>query len=109
VLHDGTSVLAGLPSPFTATRYHSLAVAEDELAPEIVVTGRTKTGVVMALRHATLPIDGVQFHPESVLTQGGHRIVANWLRRCGGEVSDALVDELGAEVDALRTAAFAGV
>jgi para-aminobenzoate synthetase component 2 len=109
VVHDGTSVLVGLPSPFTATRYHSLTVAEDELAPEIVVTGRTKSGVVMALRHATLPIDGVQFHPESVLTQGGHRMVANWLRRCGAEVSDALVDELGAEVDALRTAAFAGV
>jgi para-aminobenzoate synthetase component 2 len=108
VVHDGTGVLAGLPSPFTATRYHSLAVAEEELAPEIVVTGRTRTGVVMALRHAGLPIDGVQFHPESVLTQGGHRMVANWLRKCGAEVSEALVDELGAEVEALRTAAFAG-
>jgi para-aminobenzoate synthetase component 2 len=109
VQHDGTGVLAGLPSPFTATRYHSLAVAEDELSPEIVVTGRTGSGVVMALRHASLPIDGVQFHPESVLTQGGHRMVANWLRRCGAEVPDALVDELAAEVEALRTAAFAGV
>ena len=85
VVHDGTGVLAGLPSPFTATRYHSLAVEDATLPPEIIVTGRTASGVVMALRHATLPIEGVQFHPESVLTQGGHRMVANWLRRCGGE------------------------
>jgi para-aminobenzoate synthetase component 2 len=109
VVHDGSGVLAGLPSPFTATRYHSLAVAEGELAPEIVVTGRTASGVVMSLRHATLPIEGVQFHPESVLTQGGHRIVANWLRRCGATVDDALVDELAGEVETLRAAAFAGV
>ena len=109
VFHDGTGVLAGLPSPFTATRYHSLAVEADALPPEIVVTGRTESGVVMALRHAELPIDGVQFHPESVLTQGGHRMVANWLRRCGATVDGALVDELGAEVDALRATAFAGV
>jgi para-aminobenzoate synthetase component 2 len=109
VHHDGTGVLAGLPSPFTATRYHSLAVAEDELAPEIVVTGRTASGVVMALRHTSLPIDGVQFHPESVLTQGGHRMVANWLRRCGADVPDALVEHLGGEVETLRLAAFAVV
>jgi para-aminobenzoate synthetase component 2 len=109
VVHDGTGVLAGLPSPFTATRYHSLAVAEAELPAEIVVTGRTPSGVVMALRHATLPIEGVQFHPESVLTQGGHLMVANWLRSCGAVVDDALVARLGAEADALRGAAFAGV
>jgi para-aminobenzoate synthetase component 2 len=109
VLHDGSGVLAGLPSPFTATRYHSLTVQEDSLPPEIVVTGRTESGVVMAFRHATLPIDGVQFHPESVLTQGGHRMVANWLLRCGASVDDAWVAELGAEVEALRATAFAGV
>jgi para-aminobenzoate synthetase component 2 len=109
VLHDGTGVLAGLPSPFTATRYHSLAVSEPELPPEIVVTARTASGVVMALRHASLPIDGVQFHPESVLTQGGHLMVANWLRRCGAVVDDALVDRLGDDVETLRAAAFAGV
>jgi len=109
VHHDGTGVLAGLPSPFTATRYHSLAVSEDELPPEIVVTGRTRSGVVMALRHESLPIDGVQFHPESVLTQGGHRMVANWLRRCGAAVPDSVVDELGAGVESLRATAFAGV
>jgi para-aminobenzoate synthetase component II len=109
VFHDGTGVLAGLPSPFTATRYHSLAVRSDPLPAEIVVTGRTESGVVMALRHATLPIDGVQFHPESVLTQGGHRMVANWARRCGASVSDELVDSFAAEVETLRAAAFAGV
>jgi para-aminobenzoate synthetase component 2 len=107
VFHDGTGVLAGLPSPFTATRYHSLAVAEEALPPEIIVTGRTASGVVMALRHATLPIDGVQFHPESVLTQGGHRMVANWLARCGAEVDPVLVETLGAEVEARRANAFA--
>jgi para-aminobenzoate synthetase component 2 len=107
VVHDGTGVLAGLPSPFTATRYHSLAVSEAQLPPEIIVTGRTASGVVMALRHASLPIDGVQFHPESVLTQGGHRMVANWLRTCGATVDETLVQRLGAEVEALRSAAFA--
>jgi anthranilate synthase/aminodeoxychorismate synthase-like glutamine amidotransferase len=109
VEHDGSGVLAGLPSPFVATRYHSLAVEQSELPPEIVVTGRTESGVVMALRHRALPIDGVQFHPESVLTQGGHRMVANWLRRCGASVSEALVSSLESDVEALRTAAFAGV
>ena len=109
VKHDGTGVLAGLPTPFVATRYHSLAVAEDELPPEIVVNGRTESGVVMAMRHATLPIDGVQFHPESVLTQGGHRMVANWLRTCGAAVREDVVAQLGDEVEALREAAFAGV
>jgi para-aminobenzoate synthetase component 2 len=109
VVHDGTGVLAGLPSPFTATRYHSLAVSEPELPAEIVVTGRTASGVVMSLRHESLPIDGVQFHPESVLTQGGHRMVANWLRRCGGVVDEGQVDGLADEVETLRAAAFAGV
>ncbi|MGH8963124.1 MAG: aminodeoxychorismate/anthranilate synthase component II [Jatrophihabitantaceae bacterium] len=109
VFHDGSGVLAGLPSPFTATRYHSLTVQEDALPPELAVTGRTGSGVVMALRHTSLPIDGVQFHPESVLTQGGHRMLANWLRRCGAVVDESRVDALGAEVEALRATAFAGV
>ena len=107
VEHDGSGVLAGLPSPFTATRYHSLAVDEADLPPEIVVTARTPSGVVMALRHATLPIDGVQFHPESVLTQGGHRMVANWAARCGADIADELVDSLASEVETLRASAFA--
>ena len=107
IVHDGTGVLAGLPSPFTATRYHSLAVDETALPEEIVVTGRSRSGVVMALRHRTLPIDGVQFHPESVLTHGGHRMVANWLVRCGATVDDERVAQLSDGVDALRSTAFA--
>jgi para-aminobenzoate synthetase component 2 len=63
----------------------------------------------MALRHATLPIDGVQFHPESVLTQGGHRMVANWLQRCGARLDEDLVTRLGSEVDEMRAGAFAKV
>jgi para-aminobenzoate synthetase component 2 len=108
VRHDGVGVLAGQPSPFTATRYHSLAVDEDALSDDIAVTGRTDTGVVMALRHRTLPIEGVQFHPESVLTEGGHRMMANWLRQCGADVPEALVEELCRGVETLRLAAFAG-
>jgi para-aminobenzoate synthetase component II len=106
VFHDGTGVLTGLPSPVVATRYHSLAV-EDSLPPEFAVTARTASGVMMALRHRSLPIEGVQFHPESVLTQGGHRMLANWLRGCGAKVDEDLVRQLGDGMDALRVRAFA--
>ena len=109
VHHDGTGVLAGMPDPFTATRYHSLVVEEPALPPELVVNGRTASGVVMAMRHVELPIDGVQFHPESVLTQAGHRMVANWLGRCGLAVDAARVAALGDGIETLRTSAFAGV
>lgn len=109
VHHDGSGVLAGMPEPFTATRYHSLAVDESGLPPEIVVNGRTASGVVMAVRHTQLPIDGVQFHPESVLTQGGHHLLANWLERCGLLADRAQVAGLGAGVESLRANAFAGV
>jgi para-aminobenzoate synthetase component 2 len=109
VKHDGAGVLAGLAQEFTATRYHSLAVEEATMPEFLEVTGRTESGVVMALRHRDLPIEGVQFHPESVLTQGGHRMLANWLRICGHPVDDALVEQLGAEVESLRVAAFAAV
>jgi len=109
VHHDGTGVLEGLPQPFTATRYHSLVVEESALPSEIVVNGRTASGVVMAMRHTELPIDGVQFHPESVLTQGGHRMLANWLARCGLMADMARVAELGDGVETLRANAFAGV
>jgi para-aminobenzoate synthetase component II len=109
VTHTGVGVLRGLPSPFTATRYHSLAVEEATLPASIEVTGRTASGVVMAMRHRELPIEGVQFHPESVLTQGGHRMVANWLRQCGLAVDDEQVESLGASVEELRRSAFAGV
>ena len=106
VSHSGEGVLAGLPQPFTATRYHSLAVRADTLPDEIEVIGMTESGVVMALRHRELPIDGVQFHPESVLTEGGHRMLANWLERCGATIDWNRVDELTAELDALRGQAF---
>nr|WP_269329906.1 aminodeoxychorismate/anthranilate synthase component II [Kineosporia babensis] len=83
VLHEGVGVLEGLPTPFTATRYHSLAVVADTVPATLQVTGRTEGGAVMALQHRELPLFGVQFHPESVLTEGGHRILANWLAVCG--------------------------
>lgn len=83
VEHDGAGVLAGLPRPFTATRYHSLAIEPATVPDELEVTGSTASGVVMAVRHRELPLEGVQFHPESVLTEGGHRLLANWLGTCG--------------------------
>ena len=103
VFHIGAGVLAGLPDPFTATRYHSLTVLENTLPADIEVLGRTETGIVMAMRHRTLPIHGVQFHPESVLTQSGHRMLANWLEVCGERPSESLVEMLEAEVAALVT------
>ena len=83
VHHGGAGVLAGLPDPFTATRYHSLAIDPASVPDELEVTGTTASGVIMAVRHRTLDVEGVQFHPESVLTEGGHRLLANWLVRCG--------------------------
>ena len=84
VEHSGQGVLAGLPSPFTATRYHSLAVVDGTVPDELEVTARAN-GIIMGLQHRTLPLHGVQFHPESVLTQGGHRLLANWLAICGDD------------------------
>jgi para-aminobenzoate synthetase component II len=83
VLHDGVGVLAGLPDPFTATRYHSLAIEPATVPDVLEVTGRTVGGVLMAVRHREVEVEGVQFHPESVLTEGGHRLLANWLAVCG--------------------------
>jgi len=83
VEHVGVGVLAGLPTPFTATRYHSLAVMPESVPDVLEITGRTDSGVIMGLRHRDLPVEGVQFHPESVLTEGGHRLLANWLVVCG--------------------------
>lgn len=107
VIHTGRGVCAGLPNPLTATRYHSLAVREEGLPSELEVTARTDDGVIMALRHKTFAIEGVQFHPESVLTVGGHRLLANWLGDCGIAVAPALVDEL--QTQQVRTAALAAV
>lgn len=83
VSHEDGGVFAGLPAPMTATRYHSLAVEPATVPAELVVTARTDSGVIMGLRHRELPVEGVQFHPESVLTEGGHRMLANWLAECG--------------------------
>ena len=85
VEHDGKGVFAGLPTPLTCTRYHSLIVAEDSLPRELAVTARTTENgsdgsVIMGLRHKTLPIEGVQFHPESVLTDGGHEMIRNFMK-----------------------------
>jgi para-aminobenzoate synthetase component 2 len=107
VHHTGLGVLAGQPDPFIATRYHSLAVVESTLPPEIEVTGRTESGVVMAMRHRTLPIEGVQFHPESVLTQGGHVMLANWLAAYGFAEAADRAPALAAEVETRRLGAFA--
>ncbi|MED7950571.1 MULTISPECIES: aminodeoxychorismate/anthranilate synthase component II [unclassified Streptomyces] len=83
VEHEDGGVFAGLPSPLIATRYHSLAVEPATVPDELVVTARTESGVIMGLRHRELAVEGVQFHPESVLTEGGHRMLANWLAECG--------------------------
>ncbi len=105
VLHDRAGVLEDLPTPFTATRYHSLAVDEATLPAQIEVTGRTAGGVVMALRHRDRPVEGVQFHPESVLTQGGHVLLASWLRTCGDTRAGTLAPALSRAVQE-RLAAF---
>jgi para-aminobenzoate synthetase component 2 len=107
VSHDGVGVLAGLPSPFTATRYHSLAIEDGTVPAELEVTARTDSGVIMAVRHRSARIEGVQFHPESVLTQGGHQLLANWLAECGDSGALALAPGLGEAVEVRRRAAFA--
>ena len=104
VVHDGVGVLAGLPSPFTATRYHSLAVVDGTVGDELEVTGMTPSGVVMALRHRELPIEGVQFHPESVLTEGGHRMLATWLTTCGLAPDPAALEAASAAAERLNVA-----
>ena len=105
VVHEGAGVLAGLPSPFTATRYHSLAVDRDTVPAELEITGTTPSGIVMALRHRELPIEGVQFHPESVLTEGGHRMLATWLEACGLAPDPATVEAASAAAHRLTTVA----
>jgi para-aminobenzoate synthetase component 2 len=88
VVHDDSTIFDGVPATFTATRYHSLAVVDGTVPLELVVTARTEGGVIMGLQHREAPIYGVQFHPESVMTEGGHRMLANWLSVVGA--SDAV-------------------
>ena len=83
VYHQQEGVLVDIPSPFTATRYHSLCVEKDSVPNTLRITGSTDSGLVMSMEHTSLPIQGVQFHPESVLTEHGHQMLANWLVMCG--------------------------
>ncbi|MET0933912.1 MAG: gamma-glutamyl-gamma-aminobutyrate hydrolase family protein [Mycetocola sp.] len=83
VEHDASAFYAGVPQPFTATRYHSLAVVDGTVPDDLVITSRTSGGVIMGLRHRDAPIYGVQFHPESVLTEGGYLMLGNWLAAAG--------------------------
>jgi para-aminobenzoate synthetase component 2 len=83
VQHKNEGVFKDLKSPFRATRYHSLAIETPSVPEELLVTATTETGVIMGVKHKSAPIEGVQFHPESVLTEGGHRLLANWLETCG--------------------------
>lgn len=87
ISHNGSALFDGIPSPFEVGRYHSLALAESALSAELVVTARTASGTVMGITHRDLPISGVQFHPESVLTQHGYRLLANWLTSLGAETA----------------------
>jgi para-aminobenzoate synthetase component 2 len=83
VQHKNEGVFKDLKSPFRATRYHSLAIETPSVPEELLVTAITESGVIMGVKHKSAPIEGVQFHPESVLTEGGHRLLANWLETCG--------------------------
>jgi|UniRef100_UPI00404AA398 para-aminobenzoate synthetase component II len=89
IIHNREGVFANLPSPFTATRYHSLAIERSTVPDELQITGETEGGIVMSVRHKSLPIEGVQFHPESVLTEHGHAMLANWLTECGDKNAQA--------------------
>lgn len=88
ILHDDTGLYEGLPSPFTATRYHSLIVPEEGMPAELIINARTPDGQVMGVRHASLPIHGVQFHPESIATEHGHAMLANFMRAAGMKVKE---------------------
>jgi len=85
VSHLEKGLFKDIPTPFIATRYHSLAIAPETMPDELEVMAQTESGVIMAVMHRTLPISGVQFHPESVLTEHGHQMLGNWLVTCGDE------------------------
>jgi para-aminobenzoate synthetase component 2 len=83
VHHGNDPLFDGLADPFTAGRYHSLAIVPETVPEQLVVTARTDAGVIMGIRHSSAPVQGVQFHPESVLTEGGYRLLGNWLEQTG--------------------------
>ena len=94
IRHDESAFYEGVPQPFRATRYHSLAVLDGTVPPELEVTSRTQGGIIMGLRHREAPLVGVQFHPESVLTEGGYRMLGNWLASIGLAGADDRAKEL---------------
>src|SRR5579863_3668736 len=103
VEHEGHGVFAGVATPLIVGRYHSLVVEDEGLSEEFVVTARSH-GLIMGMRHRTLPLEGVQFHPESVLTQDGYLMVANWLRECGSDVATERAESLSLRMDDVRAA-----
>jgi para-aminobenzoate synthetase component 2 len=94
VQHKNEGVFKDLKSPFRATRYHSLAIETPSVPEELIVTATTESGVIMGVKHKSAPIEGVQFHPESVLTEGGHRLLANWLQVTDPNESKKIEDYL---------------
>ena len=100
VFHTNTGVLHGLPDPFTATRYHSLTILPETVPAALEVSATTASGVIMAVRHREVDVECVQFHPESVLTEGGYQMLANWLARCGDADAPARAAGLAPLMDA---------
>ncbi|MBO9038349.1 anthranilate synthase component II [Curtobacterium flaccumfaciens] len=100
--HDDSALFAGVPHPFTATRYHSLAIVDGTVPDELTVTARTEGGVIMGVQHRAHPVFGVQFHPESVLTEGGYRMVGNWLETTGLSGAAERAADLGPLIAAHR-------
>jgi para-aminobenzoate synthetase component 2 len=96
VQHKNEGVFKDLKSPFRATRYHSLAIEKPNFPNDLIITATTESDVIMGVKHKTAPIEGVQFHPESVLTEGGHRLLANWLQTTGDTKAMKLLENLGA-------------
>lgn len=85
ITHKNCGVLKNITSPFTATRYHSLIIIANSLPDNLEITGKSESGIIMAIKHKSLPIEGVQFHPEAILTEHGYQIIGNWLVQCGDQ------------------------
>lgn len=95
IYHDGKGIYAGVPNPFTATRYHSLTIDPTTVPADFVVTARSDDGIIQGIRHRTLPLEGVQYHPESILTIVGNDLLANFLRQCGIDATSATPELIG--------------